>query len=185
VWRLKYIYFVLNTIYTIWYRKNTGFFRFWLSKFFFDLYFRNLFLCSKNFENVLGDLVVYKNSKNLKIIISYFCNLVIIYIKSHFKNDAKIWELSTFSWFFFCYYITGNCFSLQDNNIEVELEKKINKEGVPNRFLIIATNTINDNGESKYVADFHHKSEWMNETPITPSSFLATQKLQVQIVAIH
>jgi hypothetical protein len=60
---------------------------------------------------------------------------------------------------FFCYYITGNCFSLQDNNIEVELEKKINKEGVPNRFLIIATNTINDNGESKYVADFHHKSE--------------------------
>src|SRR5918994_1159902 len=84
--------------------------------------------------------------------------------------------------FFFVTTSQVIAFSLQDNIEVSELENKLTKTQSQIGFLIIATNTINDNEGSKQSSDFIIN---LLGTNLIPSSFPAVPIPQVQIVAIQ
>lgn len=84
--------------------------------------------------------------------------------------------------FFFVTTSQVIAFSLQDNIEVSKLENKLTKTQSQIGFLIIATNTINDNEGSKQSSDFI--INLLGTNPI-PSSFPAVSIPQVQIVAIQ
>lgn len=84
--------------------------------------------------------------------------------------------------FFFVTTSQVIAFSLQDNIEVSKLENKLTKTQSQIGFLIIATNTINDNEGSKQSSDFIIN---LLGTNLIPSSFPAVPIPQVQIVAIQ